>query len=185
MAVTAEEQGLLGSLYYATNPIYPLTKTAAVINMDSLNIYGQMKDITVIGYGSSELDKYIEDAAAEQGRVVKPDPTPEKGSFYRSDHFSFSRVGVPSLYPSIGMDHVEHGMEWTKAARRKYSSLHYHKPSDEFDPNWDLSGAIEDLQIIFKVGYRLSMKSTFPKWKEGSEFKAIREKAMADAAQNN
>ncbi len=175
LAVTAEEQGLLGSLYYATHPTYPLTKTVAAINMDSLNIYGRMKDITVIGYGNSELDGYAEDAAAEQGRRVRPDPTPEKGSFYRSDHFSFARQGVPSLYASAGLDHVEHGEEWTREKREKYISQIYHKPSDEYDPNWDLSGAIDDLRLYFKIGYRLSMESTFPNWREGTEFKAKRD----------
>jgi Zn-dependent M28 family amino/carboxypeptidase len=181
LAVTAEEQGLLGSAYYATHPIYPLTKTVAAINMDALNIYGKMKDITVVGYGNSELDNYVEAAAAEQGRIVRPNPTPEKGSFYRSDHFSFAKQGVPALYTSTGIDHVEHGEEWTLAKKEKYTAENYHKPSDEFDPNWDLSGAIDDLRLLFRVGYKLSMESTFPNWKEGTEFKAKRDADMEAA----
>jgi Zn-dependent M28 family amino/carboxypeptidase len=181
LAVTAEEQGLLGSAYYATHPIYPLTKTVAAINMDALNIYGKMKDITVVGYGNSELDNYVEAAAAEQGRIVRPNPTPEKGSFYRSDHFSFAKQGVPALYTSTGIDHVEHGEEWTLAKKEKYTAENYHKPSDEFDPNWDLLGAIDDLRLLFRVGYKLSMESTFPNWKEGTEFKAKRDADMEAA----
>jgi len=178
LAVTAEEQGLLGSKYYATHPIYPPTKTVAAINMDALNIWGKMKDVTVIGYGNSELDHYVETAASEQGRRVRPDPKPERGSFYRSDHFSFAKEGIPALYTSGGVDHVEHGEEWGLAKRDKYIAENYHKPSDEFDPNWDFSGMIEDLRLLFKVGYMLSMESTFPNWEEGSEFKAKRDADM-------
>ena len=181
LAVTAEEQGLLGSKYYATHPVYPPAKTVAAINMDSLNIYGKMKDITIIGYGNSELDDYVEAAAAEQGRRVRPNPTPEKGSFYRSDHFPFAKQGIPALYTSSGIDHVEHGEDWTLAKQEKYTAENYHKPSDEFDPNWDLSGAIEDLRLLFKVGHKLSMESIFPNWKEGTEFKAKRDADMEAA----
>jgi len=183
LAVTGEEQGLLGSQYYATNPIYPPTKTVAAINMDALNIWGKMKDITIIGYGNSELDDYVEAAAAEQGRTVWPDPKPERGSFYRSDHFSFAKQGIPALYTSSGIDHIEHGEEWTLAKRDKYLAENYHKPSDEYDPNWDLSGAIDDLRLLFKVGYRLSTESAFPNWKQGTEFKAKRDADMGAAKQ--
>jgi Zn-dependent M28 family amino/carboxypeptidase len=182
LAVTGEEQGLLGSEYYAAQPLFPPAKTAAVINMDAMNIYGRMKDITVIGYGLSELDQYIEAAAKEQGRTVNPDPTPEKGSYFRSDHFPFAKQGIPAVYPGGGTDSVEHGKEWTLAKREKYTAENYHKPSDEFDPNWDLTGAIEDLRLLFKVGCRLAMESTFPNWKEGTEYKAKRDADMAAAA---
>jgi Zn-dependent M28 family amino/carboxypeptidase len=180
-ATTAEEQGLLGSHYYATNPIYPPTKTVAAINMDALNIYGKMKDITIVGYGNSELDDYVKAAAKEQGRRVRPNPTPEKGSFYRSDHFPFAKQGIPALYTGTGSDHVEHGEKWTQAEKEKYTAENYHKPSDEYDPNWDLSGAIDDLRLLFKVGYKLSMETTFPNWNEGTEFKAKRDADMAAA----
>jgi Zn-dependent M28 family amino/carboxypeptidase len=181
LAVTGEEQGLLGSEYYATHPLFPTAKTAAVINMDALNIYGRMKDITVIGYGLSELDQYIEAAAKEEGRTVNPDPTPEKGSFFRSDHFPFAKQGIPAVYPSGGIDSVEHGKEWTLSKREKYTAENYHRPSDEYDPSWDLSGAIDDLRLLFKVGYRLAMESTFPNWKEGTEYKAKRDADMEAA----
>ncbi len=178
LAVTAEEQGLLGSEYYATHPIYPLTKTAAVINMDALNIYGRMKDIRIIGYGQSELDDYVKAYAEEVGRIVLPDPTPEKGSFYRSDHFPFAKQGVPALSAGSGVQHVEKGEEWGLAQREKYIRERYHKPSDEFDDTWDLSGLQEELHMYFMIGYRLSMETTFPNWKEGSEFKLRRDTAM-------
>ena len=178
IAVTAEEQGLLGSDYYATHPIYPLAKTVAAINMDALNIWGKMKDITVIGYGSSELDEYVEQAAAEQGRRVRPDPSPERGSIYRSDHFPFAKQGVPVIYTSSGVDHIEHGEKWAREKIDKYIAENYHKPSDEYDPSWDLSGTLDDLRLLFRVGYRLSMESTFPNWLEGSEFKPTRDAYM-------
>ena len=181
LAVTAEEQGLLGSAYYGTYPIFPLTKTVAAINMDGLNVLGKMNDITIIGYGNSDLDEYVKQAASEQGRTVRPDPTPEKGSYYRSDHFSFAKQGVPALNPGSGKDHVEHGEEWTQAQRDIYSAEKYHKPADEYDPGWDLSGAIQDLHLFFKIGYRLAMESTFPNWSEGTEFKAKRDADMAAA----
>ena len=181
LAVTGEEQGLIGSGYYASNPIYPPTKTAAVINTDSLNVYGRMKDVTVVGYGKSELDAYVEAAAKEQGRVVRPDPTPEKGSYFRSDHFPFAKQGIPAVYIGSGMDSVEHGEEWTRKKADQYTAEKYHKPTDEFDPGWDFSGTIEDLRLIFKVGYALSNDSLFPNWKEGTSFKAKRDADMAAA----
>jgi Zn-dependent M28 family amino/carboxypeptidase len=178
LAVTAEEQGLLGSDYYATNPIYPLTKTVAVINMDSLNIYGRMKDIRIIGYGQSELDDYVKAYAEEVGRVVLPNPTPEKGSFFRSDHFPFARQGVPALNAGSGVQHLENGEKWGLEQIENYIREKYHKPSDEYDPDWDLSGALEDMHMYFSIGYRLSMEDTFPNWKEGSEFKLKRDTDM-------
>lgn len=146
--------------------------------MDALNILGKMKDITLIGHGNSDLDDYVEAAASEQGRSIRPDPRPERGSFYRSDHFPFAKQGIPALYTSSGVDHIEHGEKWTLAKREEYLARKYHKPSDEYDPNWDLSGAIDDLRLLFKIGYRLSKESTFPNWKEGTEFKAKRDADM-------
>jgi Zn-dependent M28 family amino/carboxypeptidase len=178
LAVTAEEQGLLGSDYYATHPIYPLTKTAAVINMDALNIYGRMKDIRIVGYGQSELDDYVKAYADDAGRVVLPNPTPEKGSFFRSDHFPFAKQGVPALNAGSGVQHLEKGEEWGLEQIENYIREKYHKPTDEFDPDWDLSGALDDLHMYFKIGYRLSMEDTYPNWKEGSEFKLKRDLDM-------
>jgi len=182
LAVTAEEQGLLGSEYYAEHSIYPPTKTVAAINMDGLNIYGKMKDITLIGYGNSDLDDYVKSAASEQGRTVRPDPEPEKGFFYRADHLSFAKQGIPALWTETGMDSVEHGEEWTKKQKDLYTANHYHKPSDEYDPSWDLSGMVEDLQLLFQVGLMLGNEDTFPNWKEGTEFRAKRDRDMEAAA---
>ncbi len=175
LSVTGEEQGLLGSEYYASHPVFPSAKTVAVINLDALNIYGPMKDITVIGYGLSELDKYIEEAAQQQGRTVNPDPTPEKGSYFRSDHFPFAKKGIPAIYPSGGVDHVKYGREWTLAQKEKYIAANYHQPSDEFDPSWDLQGAVDDLRLLFRMAYRLAQETTFPNWKEGTEYKPKRD----------
>ncbi len=178
LAVTGEEQGLLGSEYYATHPIYPLNRTVAAINMDSLNIYGPTRDIRIVGYGQSELDDYVRAVAEEQDRVVLPNPSPEKGSFFRSDHFPFAKQGVPALYAGSGFDHREKGEVWGRQQREEYGRLHYHKPSDEFDPAWDMRGALEDLQMYFKIGFRLAESSDFPQWKEDSEFKARRDTAV-------
>jgi len=175
LAVTAEEQGLLGSAYYATHPIYPPEKTVANINMDGLNIWGPTHDITVVGYGMSELDTYAEWAAQRQNRVVRPDPEPEKGYYYRSDHFSFAKAGIPALYADAGIDHVQYGPEWMLEKRKEYVLERYHKPSDEYDPSWDLSGALQDLKFFFDVGYRLSQERSFPNWREGTEFRALRD----------
>ncbi len=181
LAVTGEEQGLLGSEYYATHPIYPTSKTVAAVNMDGLNIYGKMKDVTIVGYGQSELDRYVESAAAEQGRRVRPDPEPEKGYYYRADHFSFANRGIPSLYLNVGMDHVEHGEAWTREQIQQYTENHYHKPSDEFDPEWDLSGMVEDVQLLFQIGLRLGSGDAFPNWEKDSEFRAKRDQDMESA----
>jgi len=178
MGVTAEEQGLLGSKHYATNPIFPTNKTVAVINMDGMNVLGKMRDITIVGYGNSELDDYVAAAAKKQNRSLRPDPEPNKGYFYRSDHFNFAKVGVPALYTDNGIEHIVNGKDWTLEQLAKYTSENYHKPSDEFNPNWDLSGAIDDMRLLFEVGYRLSNDSNFPNWREGNEFRAIRDVDM-------
>lgn len=179
LAVTAEEQGLLGSKHYATHPIYPLDRTVAVINMDGLNVDGRMRDITIIGLGNSELDDYLAAAARAQGRRVRPDPEPEKGYYYRSDHFEFAKVGVPALDPDAGIDHVTYGEEWTLARRDDYTAHRYHKPSDEYDPSWDLTGAVDDLRLFFQVGWRLATESTWPNWRPNTEFRALRDSMMA------
>ncbi len=178
IGVTAEEFGLLGSAYYAQNPTVPLDKTVAAINIDGLNILGPMNDISVIGYGNSELDGYLERAAATQDRMVRPDTEPEKGYYYRSDHFNFAKVGVPALFPDAGLDHVVHGEEWTEQKRAEYLAQHYHKVSDEYRSDWDLSGAIDDVRLYFEVGYQLASDSQFPNWHEGTEFKAVRDAMM-------
>jgi len=175
LAVTAEEKGLLGSRYYAENPLYPLEKTVAVINMDGLNVYGRTRDVTVIGLGNSTLDEHVRAVAAEQGRVVRPDPEPEKGFFYRSDHFSFAKQGVPALDLDSGIEYISKPEGWGIEMRRRYTAERYHKPQDEFDPSWDLSGAVEDLQLLVLVGYRVANEDRWPEWYPGTEFKAKRE----------
>ena len=178
LAVTAEEQGLIGSAYYAANPVQPTASTVATINIDGMNVDGPMNDVTVVGMGASELDDYLADAAALVGRTLRPDPEPEKGYYYRSDHFSFAKVGVPSLYADSGIDHVEHGEAWTLERRADYIANRYHKPTDEFDPSWDLTGALDDLELLFRVGHRLVTSDAWPNWREGNEFRAIRDADM-------
>ena len=178
LAVTAEEQGLLGSQYYGTHPVVPLATTVAAINMDAMNINGRMRDVTVIGYGNSELDTYVEEAAQVQHRVVRPDPEPEKGYFYRSDHFSLAKVGVPAVYAESGKDNLEHGEAWTRERDDEYRAQRYHQPADEYDPAWDLTGMVDDLQLLFTVGFRLARGREFPNWREGTEFKAMRDQML-------
>ncbi len=177
--VTAEEQGLLGSAYYAAAPVYPLARTAGVINIDALNVYGKTKDLEVVGLGNSELDDYLAAAASEQERLLKPDPTPEKGSYYRSDHFPFAKEGVPALNAGGGIDYVGRPADWGTKIREEYTALHYHKPSDEIRPDWDLTGAVQDLQVYLAVGYRVANADTLPAWKPGTEFKAKRDAQLA------
>ena len=175
LSVTAEEQGLLGSEYYAAQPLYPLAKTLADINMDALNVTGRTKDLVVIGLGASQLDDYARDAAKEQGRTLKPDAEPEKGFYYRSDHFNFAKVGVPALNTDEGVDFVGKPASFGAEVRERYTNDRYHKPSDEVTPDWDLSGLAEDVQLLFAVGYRVAQADAYPAWSPGNEFKAIRD----------
>ena len=175
LSVTAEEQGLLGSQYYSVTPLYPLRKTLANINMDGLNVHGRTEDLTLVGYGASDLDDYASAAAAEQGRVIRPDPETEKGFYYRSDHFNFAKQGVPALDPDEGIDFVGKSADYGQKMRDDYTEHDYHKPSDVVKPDWDLSGAADDLKVFFAVGYRLANASAFPDWKPGNEFKATRD----------
>ena len=181
LAVTAEEQGLLGSKHYAEFPVFPLEKTVAVINMDGMNIWGRTRDMVVVGLGNSSLDQDLRAIASEQGRVIVPDSEPEKGFFYRSDQFSFAKKGVPSLYADPGVDFIGKPEGWGMEQREKYTQTDYHKPSDEYDPSWDLSGAREDLQALFLLGYRVAQRDAIPEWSDGNEFKMIREKSLSKA----
>ncbi|QIL38074.1 M28 family peptidase [Pedobacter sp. HDW13] len=177
ISYTAEEQGLLGSEYYAKHPVFPLAKTVANINMDMMGIAGKTKDIVVYGFGQSELEDYAGEAAKKQGRVIVPDPVPSSGLYYRSDHFNLAKVGVPSLFTGSGVDNIEHGRVWGLKQVADFTKLRYHSPQDNFDAKtWDLSGIVEDVRMLFDMGYRLSNETGFPNWKAGSEFKAIREK---------
>jgi Zn-dependent M28 family amino/carboxypeptidase len=182
LSVTAEEQGLLGSQYYAEHPLYPLARTATDINMDTMNVHGRTRDIVMIGMGNSTLDEVVADASREQGRTVKPDPEPEQGHFYRSDHFSFSKEGVPAFDPEAGIDFVDKPEGWGLEMRRKYISENYHKPSDKIQSDWDMSGAVQDAQLYFLVGYRVANSDTMPEWKPGAEFKAKRDATLRSAA---
>ena len=175
LAVTAEESGLLGSRWYSENPIFPLEKTVANINMDNLNTFGPMRDIVVVGDGSSEMENYLQEAADKQNRYLAAEPNPERGYYYRSDHFNFAKVGVPALYAGSGEDSREHGREWGAEQAQEYTDNRYHAPSDEYDPDWDLSGAAQDIFIYFDIANKLSQETTFPNWFEGNEFKAIRD----------
>ena len=175
VSVTAEEQGLLGSQYYSVTPIYPLSKTLAEINMDELNVNGRTKDLTLIGYGASDLDDYARAAAGEQHRTVHPDAEPEKGYYYRSDHFNFAKQGVPALDPDSGIDFVGKPPEYGQQIRDEWTEHRYHTPKDVVMPEWDLSGAQEDLKVLFAVGYRVAQAAKFPEWKPGNEFRATRE----------
>lgn len=177
LAVTAEEQGLWGSAYYAQNPIYPTAKTVANINIDGLNPFEKTKDIIIVGQGQSELEEYLKEAAEQAGRVVAFENHPEAGYYYRSDHFNFAKVGVPALYTSNGIDVIGKGPVFGEKRDAEYTEKHYHRPSDEFDPaTWTFEGGIDDLKLFFQVGKRLAFEEKMAQWKEGSEFKAIREK---------
>lgn len=179
LAVTAEEQGLWGSEYYAQNPIYPKEKTVANINMDGLNPYGKTKDIVIVGIGQSELEDYLKQEAGLMGRYVSPEPNPVAGYYFRSDHFCFAKVGIPALYTNNGIDLVDKGKEYGRQLQEEYVAKYYHKPSDEYDPSkWNLEGAVDDLKLLFQVGKRLSFENTWPQWKANSEFKATRDGYM-------
>jgi len=175
LSVTSEEKGLLGSRWYATHPLYPLGKTLADVNMDSLNTWGRTSDIISVGYGQSTLDELLVDVAGKANRTVKPDPQPEKGAYYRSDHFEFAKVGVPALYADGGVDVIGQPPGWGLAKGDAFTAKDYHQPSDEVKPDWDLSGAVADLELLVAVGWAIADGNTWPAWKEGSEFKARRD----------
>jgi Zn-dependent M28 family amino/carboxypeptidase len=175
LAVTAEEQGLVGSDYYARFPLYPLAKTLAVINMDALNIYGRTRDLTVVGLGNSDLDDYAREAAAAQGRVLKPDPNPETGGYFRSDHFPFAKQGVPAINAGGGADYLDRPSDEVRRLRDAYTAEHYHKPSDEYRPDWDLRGAVQDLHIYYVMARRIADAAAYPQWHVSSPFKAKRD----------
>ncbi len=178
LAVTAEEQGLLGSKYYAENPVYPLNRTAAVINMDGLNMWGRSKDFIVVGLNNSTLDDLVQEEARFQKRTVAPDPEPEKGYYYRSDHFEFAKKGVPALDADSGIEIIGKPEGYGRQKKDEYTTSDYHKVTDEVKPDWNLGGAVEDLQLLFQVGYRVAQSPGMPEWKQGSEFKELRNEMM-------
>jgi Zn-dependent M28 family amino/carboxypeptidase len=179
LAVTAEESGLLGSKYYAENPIYPLSQTVGGVNMDAFSMAGPAKNLTVVGMGKSELDIYLNAAAKAEGRTPDREPTPEKGFYYRSDHFSFAKQGVPMVYFEGGEDLVTGGVEAGRKATDDYTENRYHAPGDEFDEKWDWSGVMADLKLYYRVGRMLAMTTAWPNWVEGDEFRAIRDKSRS------
>lgn len=175
LAVTAEEQGLWGSAYYAQNPVYPIDKTIANINMDVLNWFGKTNDMTVVGQGQSDIEDILKEEAAKRGRYISFEQHPEGGSYYRSDHFNFAKVGVPALESSYGADVVGKGKEYGEKKKEEYTTDNYHRPSDQLGPAITFDGAVEDLKLLFLVGKRIAFMQKTPKWKDGSEFKAVRE----------
>ncbi|WP_295359749.1 M28 family metallopeptidase [Arenimonas sp.] len=179
LLVTLEESGLLGSKYYAANPVIPLKDTVAVVNLDAMSVVGPTRDFVVIGLGNSELDDVLRPIAEAQGRVLVEEDGVEKGFFFRSDHFSFAKFGVPALYAKGGIDHVEKGVEYGREIQARYTNVAYHKPADEFDPNWDLRGVVQDLQALYGVGRELAGNEAWPNYVEGNAFKAARDASRA------
>ncbi|WP_172449657.1 M28 family metallopeptidase [Porphyrobacter sp. HT-58-2] len=182
LAVTAEESGLLGATYYAQNPIFPLAQTVGGINMDAFQMAGRAKDVTVVGPGKSQLDLFLDAALKADGRAATPNPKPEAGYYYRSDHFAFAKLGVPMLYIDGGEDLIEGGREAGAKIAADYTENRYHGPKDEFDENWDWSGVMADLQLFFRIGRMMATSSSWPNWNEGDEFKAIRDQSCAASA---
>ncbi|MEI9926396.1 MAG: M28 family metallopeptidase [Sphingomonas sp.] len=179
LAVTAEESGLLGSKFYAENPVYPLAKTVGGVNMDVLNLVGRAKDFTITGAGKSELEDLVKPLLAAQGRTLTPEANPERGGYYRSDHFSFAKLGVPMLDGGSGEDLVVGGKAAGHAATEDYVTNRYHKPQDEYDPRWDWSGAVEDLTLYYQLGRELADGSAWPNWYPTAEFRAVRDRSRA------
>ena len=182
LAVTLEESGLLGSKYYVAHPSVPLAKTVAVINLDAMPVIGPTNDMTVVGLGNSELEDVLEQAAREQGRVLHAEATPESGFYFRSDHFNFAKAGVPALYAKGGDQLVDGGLAAGQKAHLDYRDNRYHKPTDEFDPDWDLRGVVQDLEALYTVGRVLAGGDQWPSWREGNAFRATRERMMGEAA---
>jgi Zn-dependent M28 family amino/carboxypeptidase len=175
MATTAEEAGLLGARFYAQHSLYPLEKTLADINIDTVNPWGKTRDIEDLSNNNSTLDDLLAAAAKRNGRVMTPNSQPEKGSFYRADHFEFSKLGVPALYTGGGKDFIGKPADFGQQKKDDYTAHRYHQVSDEVDPNWDLSGAVQDIDLLFEVGYQVANADKFPEWKSGTEFKARRD----------
>jgi Zn-dependent M28 family amino/carboxypeptidase len=175
VAVTAEESGLLGSEYFAAHPPIPVAQMVGGLNMDNLYSVGKTRDITVIGFGKSELEDDLRAAAARQGRVPVQEPSPEKGFYYRSDHFNLAKAGVPMLYTKAGVDSPTRGVDYGKRWLEDYTATRYHKPTDEYSPEWDVSGTLQDLQLYYDVGLGIANSSRWPNWRADSEFRAIRD----------
>lgn len=178
LSVTAEEQGLLGSEYYATHPIFPVNKTVADLNMDALHTFGETNDIAVTGKGQNQLEDALEALAKEDGRVLAGDPKPGAGSYYRSDHFNFAKVGIPALDINSGTDSKAHGKDWGLKQEEDYTANRYHQPSDNYTADIDISGMVQTADILYRLGTKLANETSWPGWKAGSEFKAVRDKSI-------
>jgi Zn-dependent M28 family amino/carboxypeptidase len=179
MAVTAEEQGLLGSRYYAEHPLYPLNRTLADLNIDSVGTWGRTRDVQVIGYGQSSLDDELARVIRSEGRVVVPDREPEHGGYFRSDQFSFARVGVPGLFLNPGIDVIGKPAGYGEQQRDEFEAHRYHSPADRVYPDWDLSGAAQDDTVLYRIGEALSSATHWPEWRQDSEFRATRVKSLS------
>jgi len=179
LAVTAEESGLLGSKYYGENPAYPAARTVGGVNMDSLSLNGDARDFVPIGGNKSELDQYLRRALDAEGLTLRPEPSPQAGYYYRSDHFSLAKQGVPMIYAKLGEDLVNGGPAAGRAAAEDYRANRYHQPSDQYNPAWDWSGALRELRIFYRIGRELATTTAWPNWNEGDEFRAIRDRSRA------
>ncbi|TPW00748.1 MAG: peptidase M28 family protein [Alphaproteobacteria bacterium] len=168
----------LGSAYYAANPAISANRTVAALNMDGASIHGPTRDVIVVGYGKSDLEGLLEIQARAQGRTIRAEENPERGSFYRSDHFNLAKVGIPVLYASGGLDLVNGGVERGKALSEAFIAQRYHKPQDEFDPAWDLTGQQQDLTLFYGVGRTIADGDTWPNWKPTAEFYPIRQRSL-------
>jgi Zn-dependent M28 family amino/carboxypeptidase len=177
--VGAEEQGLLGSEFYAANPTFAPGKIAANLNYDGGNIWGHTHDVTFVGLGKSSIDQIVTAIAGEQGREVKPDQFADKGYFYRSDQFNFAKIGVPAMYLDAGTDFVDRPEGWGREQQNRYTEVSYHQPSDEYDPNWNFDGMIDDSLLGFWVGLAIANADEKPAWNPGDEFEAVRLEALA------
>jgi Zn-dependent M28 family amino/carboxypeptidase len=182
LLVTLEESGLLGSAYYAAHPVLPLADTVAVINIDALPVVGPTRDMVVVGLGNSELEDILRPISDKQGRVLVEEAAPEKGQFFRSDHFSFAKAGVPALYVKGGVDNIEKGRDAGLAMLDDYTKNRYHKASDNFDPNWDLRGIVQDLNALYGVGKVLSLDQEWPNYRKGNAFRAVRDASRASTS---
>jgi len=179
-AVAAEEHGLLGSGYMARHPPVPAGRLVAAINMDGMSIWGRTRDVPVIGLGKSSLDDWVRAIAEAQGRVVVPEAFPDKGAYYRSDHLSFARIGVPATYVDAGTEVLGKPPGWGRERQREWEAAHYHQPTDDLTADWDFSGAVEDARLLFHLGAKVAEAPLAPAWRPGDEFEAARQKALAD-----
>jgi Zn-dependent M28 family amino/carboxypeptidase len=178
--VAAEEQGLLGSEYYAAHPTVAPGRITANVNLDGGNIFGRTKDVVQVGAGKSNIDEIVRFAAERQGRVLKPEQFPDRGSYYRSDQFNFAKIGVPAIYASSGVEYVDRPEGWGREMAEAWTAKHYHQPSDELSSEWDLGGSIQDAQLAFIAGLAISQSEAGPVWNPGDEFEAARKKALAE-----